>query len=787
MSNHLSLQEAKEVISLSDRSYSLQVLSVGATEQQVTSARRAWNNLVGAQTSTQSQIRQQTSTLCDLQTTLSTQRTYLKALDVDRRNAQTVLNENISLPGPELASDVNAFVGPTGPTGPKGLPVSTPTAPTGPTGEPGTTWSSAEARCVGSLYISSSLNGDSAVLDNLRSTLLTSTSGSFGEVLVVGSTVVPGDNLSAPTLLATSQTCTSMVSSSAETTDMLVRRKVKPLMFAEEGYDYNNSGNVTVQTLNPCTLFTPESLVACSGMVGTMLSGTQSSVTSVGTLHDLDINGNCTASSASVSGLCTSSYLQGTLQTSNQSNITSLGVLGTLSVTGMLTIDGSTNLSGICTAYGGIDGTFLSNSHPQIVQLGQLTSATITGACTCASFSCSGDLVVDSNLNGVITTPVQSNITSLGTLPSIAVTGRFVGSSVSVSGLCTSSGGLYGLSLSPIQTRITHMGVLTSLAVNGSLYGTTVNVSGVCTSTGGFVGTFLTVSQPNVTSLGSLSSLAVSSTATCGNTVQQSHTGTNAFISSSSTKYNLVQLNTDGGSVQYKVGMQSNTGAFYLSNLQSATQPLTIDSSGRCGLNSSGTTHVRLDTGSSTQSLGSLVNPQAYVGVATSGVVFGSGTGNSAPYVAASRMLAGTSVSLSLNTNGSEQVRFTNTGAVVVTSSNLTVGGTSFGASTYGSASGLGYEQSWVNVTSGRAFNTVYTNSTQRPIGVSIYLSGNNWTSRNQFALFVDNVKVDLSFTRDYIDFLQLKGVVPVNSTYNIINYNGLNTAAVVALWSELR
>ena len=91
---------------------------------------------------------------------------------------------------------------------------------------------------------------------------------------------------------------------------------------------------------------------------------------------------------------------------------------------------------------------------------------------------------------------------------------------------------------------------------------------------------------------------------------------------------------------------------------------------------------------------------------------------------------------------------------------------------------GLGVGQTYQNVTSSRAFNTTYTNSTGKPIWV--WFSGSSATSGNVTTAYVDGnlacyTHMDL-YPRGFAGF-----IVPAGSTYYI------NSGGNLAYWLELR
>ncbi|GHU04642.1 hypothetical protein FACS1894205_3210 [Alphaproteobacteria bacterium] len=94
---------------------------------------------------------------------------------------------------------------------------------------------------------------------------------------------------------------------------------------------------------------------------------------------------------------------------------------------------------------------------------------------------------------------------------------------------------------------------------------------------------------------------------------------------------------------------------------------------------------------------------------------------------------------------------------------------------------GLGVGQTWQDVTSQRALNTVYTNTTGKPIFVSATAVV---SSADALSLAVDGKLVDLSIVQPANFTLCTSGLVPDNSSYRMFLSNN---AASLTGWRELR
>lgn len=88
----------------------------------------------------------------------------------------------------------------------------------------------------------------------------------------------------------------------------------------------------------------------------------------------------------------------------------------------------------------------------------------------------------------------------------------------------------------------------------------------------------------------------------------------------------------------------------------------------------------------------------------------------------------------------------------------------------------LGVGQTWQNVTGSRVSGTTYTNSSVKPISVSV---SNNATSGNNGTVVVGGVTI-LVIAEGTDSNQAINFIVPNNTTYSV-------TLASIANWSELR
>ena len=269
--------------------------------------------------------------------------------------------------------------------------------------------------------------------------------------------------------------------------------------------------------------------LTATNITGTLTSGPQNNITSVGTLTGLTMSGaisgvtNITMSgNLTTTGNITANNLSGTITTSAQPNITSLGNISNLTVTGQITADtisatnisvGGANITSALTNLGSISGitngtaladkALILNASRNIININSLTSTTL----------------VATNITGSLSTASQPNITSLGTLTNLAIGGSI--------------------------TSVTDITMTGSLSGANSISSTSLN------------GRIDTSSQPNITSLGRLSSLVVDGNTGMGTTTPSRQLEINSSIGSclrlsfgaptgSATNFSDFTLNSNG-------------------------------------------------------------------------------------------------------------------------------------------------------------------------------------------------------------------------------------------------
>lgn len=136
-------------------------------------------------------------------------------------------------------------------------------------------------------------------------------------------------------------------------------------------------------------------------IIGTLTTGLQPNITSVGVLTNLTVAGNISAANANLGNIVVANFVTGTLTTNSQPNINFVGNLGWLNVqTGILGSNGNITFN----------GSILGN--------GSYSNISITGNLD------AGNYVQAERLIGSISTASQPNITSVGNLTSLTVVGN---------------------------------------------------------------------------------------------------------------------------------------------------------------------------------------------------------------------------------------------------------------------------------------------------------------------------------------------------------------------------
>jgi hypothetical protein len=212
--------------------------------------------------------------------------------------------------------------------------------------------------------------------------------------------------------------------------------------------------------------------LSATNITGTLLSAAQPNVTSVGTLTGVTISGSAAITSTSdatgsssgalvIAGgvgiskrLYVGTGIYGTISTPAQPSITSLGSLTGLAVNGTVNVTGSILINGVPVTA----GTGTITPPPDYVL--SITPGTATNSKALVLNSAGSVSGISSlsatQLSGQLQTGAQPLITQIGTLSNLVVTNGVV------------AGNLTGTLQTAAQPNITSLGILTALNVNGA-------------------------------------------------------------------------------------------------------------------------------------------------------------------------------------------------------------------------------------------------------------------------------------------------------------------------------
>ena len=92
---------------------------------------------------------------------------------------------------------------------------------------------------------------------------------------------------------------------------------------------------------------------------------------------------------------------------------------------------------------------------------------------------------------------------------------------------------------------------------------------------------------------------------------------------------------------------------------------------------------------------------------------------------------------------------------------------------------GIGVNQSWQDVTASRVLGTTYTNSTGKPIQLSI----SGFFSNGGYSFYVNGIKQDFITSGTQYWVFKINQIIPNGSTYSL-SLSGTNS---MCTWFELR
>lgn len=314
-----------------------------------------------------------------------------------------------------------------------------------------------------------------------------------GQPVAIASQNFTGGTVANPTLFASGVASTNTTSGAVVVTGGL-----------GVGGNLNVGGSLSTTTFSATLL------------AGTLTTADQPNITSVGTLGNLVVANSINANTMSLSSIVASNSINastltatvgitGLLTSGTQTNITSVGTLTDLSVTGNII---ATKFTGLVTGdvTGNVTGsaaTVTTGPQPAITSVGTLGNLNVTGATSVGSLDAgagliqtTGNITASGNVSGLnvfgtVRTAAQPNITSLGNLNGLVVNGTSVviGNATFASAILATGAGSQAIGSatnrfgSLYSSTINNSGVTTSGSFSGPLNG---SVGGTTPSTGAF-------------------------------------------------------------------------------------------------------------------------------------------------------------------------------------------------------------------------------------------------------------------------------------------------------------
>jgi hypothetical protein len=326
---------------------------------------------------------------------------------------------------------------------------------------------------------------------------------------------------------------------------------------AGESYVVSTVGTIVFGTTNITFAQFSQSQVYSAG-TGLSLTNTtfsvnsaQPTITSVGTLSGLGVNGNIIAANITAN---TGSF------TGNGSGLTSLNASNLTTGTvpsGRLSGSYTINISGSATTA----GTVTTNAQPNITSVGTLTSLSVTGNANVGNLG-TARVIATGNISG---TQLISNIAT-GTAPLVVTsTTQVANLNVATAGSATTAGTV----TTNAQPNITSVGTLTSLAVTGNI--TSGNISGTNgnLTTANISGSVVLGNSTVTTAIsyGSVTTSAITANQTIASFSATGVTGVEFLvksIDSTGSKYGVatVVAVTDGTNVDYSTFATVNLGGY---------------------------------------------------------------------------------------------------------------------------------------------------------------------------------------------------------------------------------
>ena len=239
--------------------------------------------------------------------------------------------------------------------------------------------------------------------------------------------------------------------------------------------------------------------VVATTITGTLTTGSQPNVTSVGTLISLSVSGNANIGNIGTTGTITTTgnVIGGNLSTPGTLSVTGNTIVGNLSVTGTLDAGNIT-----------VDQISNGNSIVDIVGSGGNVTTSVGGNANIYVVTSTG-----ANVSGTFSASGNATVGNLDTGGLITVTGNITGGNINTAGTVVAS-------------------TLTSNVVTGTAPLTvtsTTQVANLNVATAGKAGTVTTNAQPNITSVGNLTNLTSNGTVNFSNATDVS-LGSNSIV-----------------------------------------------------------------------------------------------------------------------------------------------------------------------------------------------------------------------------------------------------------------
>ena len=253
---------------------------------------------------------------------------------------------------------------------------------------------------TGLLVDGSITSKDRYVLDDSLNTVYTRTLGSGGVYfLQIGTTNTTGSSA-----------------------DFFIGDMLQSSTVSTRKFMIKSDGKVGIGTDTPSTELEVVGDIVGTNLTGTLQTGVQGNIISVGTLTSLNMGGNIDLGSNDIVNV---TNISGTLQTGVQGNITSVGTLTSLNMGGNIDLGSNDIVNVNSLTSTNLTGTLQTGVQPNITSVGTLTSLNITGDLTVDT----NTLNVDSTNNsvGINFTPSSTNTLSVGGNIKLENFGKIVG------------------------------------------------------------------------------------------------------------------------------------------------------------------------------------------------------------------------------------------------------------------------------------------------------------------------------------------------------------------------